>query len=193
MSLLLQGSDTHFGTERPEVVVALARSRRPDVLVLSGNHDRRQHHPRMALGRCGCGREQPRWEGDARYSSAARNHLEVAKEAGSVRDPDGVAQLRVVAHATVSGAQGVVIVRERDDQVSSAREDRRPFLHRLRGVGNDVRPAVGHEHRRRLRRRVLHGRGTRGRLGRKGVESYWVRVVTSRASTRRASSKSITQ
>ena len=40
MTLLLQVSDTHFGTERPEVVealVALARSRRPDVLVLSGD------------------------------------------------------------------------------------------------------------------------------------------------------------
>ncbi|MBW8367618.1 MAG: metallophosphoesterase [Arenimonas sp.] len=40
MSLLLQVSDPHFGTERPEVVealVALAQSRRPDVLVLSGD------------------------------------------------------------------------------------------------------------------------------------------------------------
>jgi 3',5'-cyclic AMP phosphodiesterase CpdA len=40
MTLLLQVSDTHFGTERPEVVealVALARARRPDVLVLSGD------------------------------------------------------------------------------------------------------------------------------------------------------------
>jgi len=40
MTLLLQVSDPHFGTERPEVVealVALAMSHRPDVLVLSGD------------------------------------------------------------------------------------------------------------------------------------------------------------
>jgi 3',5'-cyclic AMP phosphodiesterase CpdA len=40
MSLLLQISDTHFGTEQPPVVEALARlslSLRPDVLVLSGD------------------------------------------------------------------------------------------------------------------------------------------------------------
>ena len=40
MSLLLQVSDPHFGTERPEVVealVALAQAHRPDVLVLSGD------------------------------------------------------------------------------------------------------------------------------------------------------------
>ena len=40
MSLLLQVSDPHFGTEQPEVVealVALSQSRRPDVLVLSGD------------------------------------------------------------------------------------------------------------------------------------------------------------
>lgn len=40
MSLLLQVSDTHFGTERPEVLedlVSLARLRKPDALVLSGD------------------------------------------------------------------------------------------------------------------------------------------------------------
>ncbi len=40
MSLLLQVSDTHFGTERADVVedlVALARLRKPDVIVLSGD------------------------------------------------------------------------------------------------------------------------------------------------------------
>lgn len=40
MSLLLQVSDPHFGTERPEVVealVALAQVQKPDVLVLSGD------------------------------------------------------------------------------------------------------------------------------------------------------------
>ena len=40
MSLVLQVSDPHFGTERPEVVealVALAQAHRPDVLVLSGD------------------------------------------------------------------------------------------------------------------------------------------------------------
>lgn len=40
MSLLLHMSDTHFGTERPEVVAALlelARQQPPDVIVLSGD------------------------------------------------------------------------------------------------------------------------------------------------------------
>jgi len=40
MSLVLQVSDTHFGTERPlviEALVALARQQRPDLLVLSGD------------------------------------------------------------------------------------------------------------------------------------------------------------
>jgi len=40
MSVLLHLSDTHFGTERPEVVealVALAAKQRPDVVVLSGD------------------------------------------------------------------------------------------------------------------------------------------------------------
>ncbi len=40
MSVLLQVSDTHFGTERPPVVealVALAAQQRPDVVVLSGD------------------------------------------------------------------------------------------------------------------------------------------------------------
>lgn len=40
MSIVLQVSDTHFGTEQPAVVealVALARQQRPDLLVLSGD------------------------------------------------------------------------------------------------------------------------------------------------------------
>ncbi len=40
MSILLQISDTHFGTEQPAVVealVALVRAQRPDVMVLSGD------------------------------------------------------------------------------------------------------------------------------------------------------------
>nr|WP_315489965.1 metallophosphoesterase [uncultured Rhodoferax sp.] len=40
MSVLLQISDTHFGTEQPlvaEALVALARQQRPDLLVLSGD------------------------------------------------------------------------------------------------------------------------------------------------------------
>lgn len=40
MSLLLHISDTHFGTEKPEVVkalLALARAQQPDVIVLSGD------------------------------------------------------------------------------------------------------------------------------------------------------------
>ncbi|KJS68119.1 MAG: hypothetical protein JM57_11720, partial [Comamonadaceae bacterium BICA1-1] len=40
MSLVLQVSDTHFGTEQPPVVealVALAQQQRPDLLLLSGD------------------------------------------------------------------------------------------------------------------------------------------------------------
>ena len=40
MSVLLHLSDTHFGTEQPQVleaVVALAAQQRPDVVVLSGD------------------------------------------------------------------------------------------------------------------------------------------------------------
>ena len=40
MSVLLQISDTHFGTEQPQVVealVALAAQQRPEVVVLSGD------------------------------------------------------------------------------------------------------------------------------------------------------------
>ena len=40
MSVLLQVSDTHFGTEQPQVVealVALAAQQRPDVVVVSGD------------------------------------------------------------------------------------------------------------------------------------------------------------
>ena len=50
MSLLLQVSDPHFGTERPEVVealVALAQLRRPDVLVLSGDITQRARRPQF--------------------------------------------------------------------------------------------------------------------------------------------------
>ena len=47
MSLLLQVSDTHFGTERTGVVedlVALCAARKPDVLVLGVNTTRRYRH-----------------------------------------------------------------------------------------------------------------------------------------------------
>jgi Predicted phosphohydrolases len=40
MSVLLQISDTHFGTEQPpvlEALVALAAQQRPDLVVLSGD------------------------------------------------------------------------------------------------------------------------------------------------------------
>lgn len=54
MSLLLQISDTHFGTERPDVVealVRLARERRPEVLVLSGDITQRGTRRQYAAAR----------------------------------------------------------------------------------------------------------------------------------------------
>ncbi len=54
MSLLLQISDTHFGTERPDVVealVRLARECRPEVLVLSGDITQRGTRRQYAAAR----------------------------------------------------------------------------------------------------------------------------------------------
>jgi 3',5'-cyclic AMP phosphodiesterase CpdA len=59
MSLLLQVSDPHFGTERPEVVealVALAQARRPDVLVLSGDITQRARRDQFAAAARFCDR-----------------------------------------------------------------------------------------------------------------------------------------
>jgi 3',5'-cyclic AMP phosphodiesterase CpdA len=59
MSLLLQVSDPHFGTERPEVVealVALARDRRPDVLMLSGDITQRARRAQFAAAGAFCDR-----------------------------------------------------------------------------------------------------------------------------------------
>lgn len=59
MSLLLQVSDPHFGTERPEVVealVALARTRKPDVLMLSGDITQRARRAQFAAARRFCDR-----------------------------------------------------------------------------------------------------------------------------------------
>ena len=52
MSVLLQISDTHFGTEQPRVVealVALARQQRPDLLVLSGDITQRARPAQFKL------------------------------------------------------------------------------------------------------------------------------------------------
>ena len=57
MSLLLHISDTHFGTERPNVVqalLALARERRPDLLVLSGDITQRAQPAEFAAARTFC-------------------------------------------------------------------------------------------------------------------------------------------
>lgn len=54
MTLLLQVSDPHFGTERPAVVealVRLARAQRPDVLVLSGDITQRATAAQFAAAR----------------------------------------------------------------------------------------------------------------------------------------------
>lgn len=59
MSLVLQVSDPHFGTERPEVVealVALAQVRRPDVLVLSGDITQRARRGQFAAAARFCDR-----------------------------------------------------------------------------------------------------------------------------------------
>jgi len=57
MSLLLHVSDTHFGTEQPNVVAALlsfARERRPDLLVLSGDLTQRAKPAEFAAARAFC-------------------------------------------------------------------------------------------------------------------------------------------
>ena len=54
MSLVLQISDTHFGTERPPVVealVALASQLRPDVVVLSGDITQRARRAQFDAAR----------------------------------------------------------------------------------------------------------------------------------------------
>jgi 3',5'-cyclic AMP phosphodiesterase CpdA len=65
MTLLLQVSDPHFGTERPEVVealVELALQRRPDVLVLSGDITQRARRRQFAAALRFCERlAVPRW------------------------------------------------------------------------------------------------------------------------------------
>jgi 3',5'-cyclic AMP phosphodiesterase CpdA len=57
MSLLLHISDPHFGTERPQVVralLALARERAPDLLVLSGDITQRAQPGEFAAARAFC-------------------------------------------------------------------------------------------------------------------------------------------
>jgi 3',5'-cyclic AMP phosphodiesterase CpdA len=59
MTLLLQVSDPHFGTERPEVVealVALSRRREPDLLVLSGDITQRARRAQFDAARRFCER-----------------------------------------------------------------------------------------------------------------------------------------
>jgi 3',5'-cyclic AMP phosphodiesterase CpdA len=54
MSVLLQASDTHFGTERPRVVealVELARAQQPEVVVLSGDITQRARRAQFAAAR----------------------------------------------------------------------------------------------------------------------------------------------
>lgn len=54
MSVLLQISDTHFGTERPQVVealVVLALQQRPDLVVLSGDITQRAHSAQFRAAR----------------------------------------------------------------------------------------------------------------------------------------------
>ena len=57
MSVLLHVSDTHFGTEKPKVVaalLALARERRPDLLVLSGDITQRAQPSEFQAGHAFC-------------------------------------------------------------------------------------------------------------------------------------------
>ena len=59
MTRLLQVSDAHFGTERPEAVealVALAQARRPDLLVLSGDITQRARRGQFEAARRFCER-----------------------------------------------------------------------------------------------------------------------------------------
>ena len=54
MTLLLQVSDAHFGTERADVVAALevlVRAQRPDVLVLSGDITQRATRAQFRVAR----------------------------------------------------------------------------------------------------------------------------------------------
>ncbi len=54
MSLLLQISDTHFGTEQPQVVqalIVLARQLKPDVVVLSGDITQRARPTQFAMAK----------------------------------------------------------------------------------------------------------------------------------------------
>ena len=54
MSVLLQISDTHFGTEQPpvlEALVALAAQQRPDLVVLSGDITQRATAAQFASAR----------------------------------------------------------------------------------------------------------------------------------------------
>ncbi|MGE5864284.1 MAG: metallophosphoesterase, partial [Rhizobacter sp.] len=54
MTVLLQVSDTHFGTERPAVVkalVRLARTQAPDVVVLSGDITQRARRAQFIAAR----------------------------------------------------------------------------------------------------------------------------------------------
>ena len=62
MTLLLHVSDTHFGTERPEVaegLVRLARAQAPDVIVLSGDITQRATARPFAAARAFCERLGP--------------------------------------------------------------------------------------------------------------------------------------
>jgi 3',5'-cyclic AMP phosphodiesterase CpdA len=59
MSLLLQLSDPHFGTEQPEVaeaLVQLARTQRPDLLVVSGDITQRARRQQFSQARAFCDR-----------------------------------------------------------------------------------------------------------------------------------------
>ena len=62
MTVLLQVSDPHFGTERPAVVeglVRLAQEQRPDVVVLSGDVTQRATAAQFEAARAFCGRLAP--------------------------------------------------------------------------------------------------------------------------------------
>lgn len=65
MTVLLQVSDPHFGTERPEVVeglVRLSQAQRPDLVVLSGDITQRATQRQFAAARAFCDRlGAPAW------------------------------------------------------------------------------------------------------------------------------------
>ncbi len=72
MTVLLQVSDAHFGTERPEVVAALlglAQSQQPDVVVLSGDITQRARRSQFAAARAFVDRLPP-----TRLLAIAGNH-----------------------------------------------------------------------------------------------------------------------